>query len=88
MSDLPLFENEEFEKWKEEWKDMPEYTQKDNMPFRTIYLHFRNNEDAKEFAKLIGQQITSETISLWYPKATIGGYLNKRWVDEDVNNEP
>ncbi len=76
-----LFEVDET--WKEEWKNMPEYIQKDNMPFRTIYVHFRNKQDVEEFSKLMQQKITSETISMWYPKAIIGGYSDKRYTDED-----
>ena len=30
------------EKWREHWHDMPEYSQENNAPYKTIYVHFRN----------------------------------------------
>jgi hypothetical protein len=75
-----LFETEE--DWRKEWQDMPEFIQEDEMPFRTIYVHFKSQSDINNFAKLMQQQITGETKSLWFPKAIIGGYFNKRYVDE------
>jgi hypothetical protein len=53
--------------WKEEWKDMPEFVQHDLQPLQSVTIHFANKEDRDCFAKLIGQNITSMTKSLWYP---------------------
>ena len=46
-----LFEIEENEESEREklWVGMPEFEQKDNPPFKTIYVHFRNKEDFDEF---------------------------------------
>jgi hypothetical protein len=46
-----LFEIEENEENEREklWVGMPECEQKDNPPFKTIYLHFRNKEDFDAF---------------------------------------
>lgn len=67
---------------KKEWQDMPEFNQEDNMPFKTLYVHFKNREDMKKFIELVDQKITIDTQSIWYPKAVIGGYYNKRYADE------
>jgi hypothetical protein len=50
-----------------EWEGMPEFDQEDQLSFRNIIIHFDNNEDIKEFAKLLGQIITDKTKSMWYP---------------------
>jgi len=53
---------------REEWVDMPEFEQEDAMPKNRIMVTFRNNEDREEFSKLIGQNITEKTKSIWHPK--------------------
>lgn len=64
--------------WKTHWQGMPEYEQKDLMPWQTIKVHFRSLADRKEFAQLLGQQITDKTQFLWYPKAEIAKAVDKR----------
>ncbi len=54
--------------WEEHWKNMPEFDQKDLLPFQSIQVHFENIEDRKKFAKLIGQTITNKSKYIWYPK--------------------
>ena len=53
---------------REEWVDMPEFEQDDAMPKNRIMVTFRNSEDREEFSKLIGQNITEKTKSIWHPK--------------------
>lgn len=50
-----------------EWVGMPEFG---NTPkaFRTIPIHFENEDDVKAFSDTIAQKITENTRSLWYPK--------------------
>jgi hypothetical protein len=55
------------ESWKEDWKDMPEFEQEDLTSKRKIVVHFRNDEDVKEFEQLMKQKITPKQKSLWYP---------------------
>lgn len=55
--------------WQEHWKNMPEFLQGDLTPSQTVYVHFENDNDRIEFSKLINQNITSETKSIWFPKA-------------------
>lgn len=50
-----------------EWKGMPEFNQPDNGAFRQLLISFDTQEDIDEFSKLINQNITSKTKSLWYP---------------------
>ena len=74
--------------WKKFWKGMPEFEQEDNPTYKTIYVHFRNEEDYKEFAKLIGQNLTEKTKSIWYPALDRTQNSLLRWIvdDESVSN--
>lgn len=65
-----------------EWQGMPEFRHKDMTPWKSTIVHFASAEDMKAFAKLIGQTVTPDTQSLWYPPAPIGRYANKRYADE------
>ena len=75
--------------WEEHWKGMPEFVQKDLEPFKTIYVHFESRKQMNAFAKLVGQTITLNTRSIWYPEAEIGRFIDKRYVDKppDVDVE-
>jgi hypothetical protein len=68
--------------WKKHWKGMPDYNQENNAPYRTIYVHFRNEEDYQDFAKKIGQDITSKTKSCWHPKLEIIKNSLMRWIQD------
>lgn len=52
----------------DEWIGMPEFNQDDAMPYRTIKVHFDNDDDAKEFGRAIAQNVTNKTKSLHFPK--------------------
>lgn len=70
--------------WDEHWKDMPEFVQKDLTPLKSIYVHFETEADMHEFSKLVGQKLTLNTRSIWYPEAEIGRMVDKLFVDEDA----
>jgi hypothetical protein len=53
--------------YEEAWKGMPEYESEDKTAFRTIYVHFDNQDSVDAFSKLIDQTITNKTKYLWYP---------------------
>ena len=78
-----LFDNlDDFTDWSQEWQDMPEFIQQDKMPYRTIYVHFENEEAVQDFAKVIQQNITCDTRFVWHPKAILQKVANKRYSDE------
>lgn len=54
--------------WKSEWVGMPEFVQEKQQPHQTINIRFETEQDVAEFARLIGQNITPKTKSLWFPK--------------------
>jgi len=82
---VPLFDKGEW--WQEHWKGMPEYIQKDTSPFKTIYVHFEKRADMNAFAKLIGQTITLNTKSLWYPEADINDFSKTRYIDAPLQDK-
>jgi hypothetical protein len=86
-----LFEVEEVEidpdHWTQHWKGMPEYKQEDNGPWKTIKMHFRNEEDFKEFSKLTGNNLSKKTKSAWYPKLEITKNALLRWIEDDDGDE-
>jgi hypothetical protein len=69
--------------WEAHWKGMPDYTQENQTPWQTLKVHFRNADDRKAFADLIGQQILDRTSFVWHPKAERGVAGDKRWVTEE-----
>ena len=86
-----LFEVEEVEidpdHWTQHWKGMPDYKQDDNGPWKTIKMHFRNEEDFKEFSKLTGNNLSKKTKSAWYPKLEITKNALLRWIEDDDGDE-
>lgn len=69
------------------WVGMPEFEQKDNPPFKTIYVHFRNKEDFDEFRNKykkfdVEQTISDKTKSMWYPHLDKDENSLKRWFEE------
>ncbi len=63
-----------------EWEGMPDFNQPDKSAQRQITVSFKTDEDVEAFAKLIGQNITDKTRSLWYPAAEIERYIDKRYT--------
>lgn len=73
--------------WRKHWIGMPEFVQENNESYKKIYVHFRNEEDYQEFAKLVDQKMTEKTKSIWYPAADFGKNSLCRWIEEDSDDE-
>ena len=91
MKQTKLFENEEPD-WVKEWQGMPEFKQfESNKPYAQITFRFANEKDLQDFAKIIGQKLTSKTKSAWHPEIQRGINANKIYVDEseisDLHNK-
>ena len=69
--------------WKKHWVDMPSFVQENNPPFKKIIISFRNEDDYKEFAQLIDQNLSDKTKSIWFPKLDREANSLLRWVEED-----
>lgn len=65
-----------------EWEGMPEYSQKDKNSFRHIIVHFNSNSDVEQFAKVIGQNLTEKTKSIWFPPQERMDTESKRYDNE------
>lgn len=68
--------------WKKHWIGMPEFEQNDNKTYKTLYVHFRNHEDYEAFAKLVEQNLTMKTKSIWHPKLERDENMLKRWIED------
>jgi hypothetical protein len=73
--------------WEAEWQGMPEYQHKNLEPYRTIHVHFSNEKDVQDFAKLVDQNITPKTGFLWYPNTSKLICKNKVYIDSEKSNE-
>lgn len=49
------------------WQGMPEFVNEPKA-YRTIFLHFKTNEDVEKFSRLVNQTITDKTKFIWYPE--------------------
>jgi hypothetical protein len=49
------------------WQDMPLFTQEDAGAVRKISHFFKSDAEVQEFARLIDQNITDKTPSIWWP---------------------
>lgn len=65
--------------YEKEWQGMPEFDQKDKTAFKTVALHFHDQEAVEKFAKLIDQPITDKTRTIWYPNMIIEKASDKRY---------
>lgn len=70
-----------------EWEGMPEFDQQDKQSFRHIIVHFENNDDVEDFARLIGQPVTDKTKSIWHPVQVRMDTESKRYASEDAEAE-
>ena len=86
-----LFDNlDELSSWAEHWKDMPEFTQDDQMPVHQIVVSFQDRADIKKFAELLGQKCTYKTKSVWFPdrqKLRPSDYIYKNEQAESNESE-
>jgi hypothetical protein len=65
-----------------EWQGMPEFNQPDATAFRAITVNFKDQGAIEEFSRKIGQNITDNTRSIWYPPAEIGRIVDKHYTTE------
>jgi len=65
-----------------EWSGMPEFNNDDLSPKRQIIISFKTDEDVQLFAKLINQELTTKTKSVWFPKVNDLVQKDKLYSDE------
>ena len=80
MTQQSLFAKGEW--WEDDWQGMPDFKQDDLSPIKQIIVSFATWDDMHKFAELVRQTVTPDTQSIWYPKAEIETYSDKRYKDE------
>lgn len=65
-----------------EWQGMPAFEHEDKTAYKSIAVHFKDQEAVAAFAVLVGQKITEQTRYLWYPEIEIERYMDKRYAPE------
>lgn len=70
--------------WRKHWVNMPSFQKSsDTGPWKTVYMHFRSEDDFKDFQKLIGQDMSLKTKSAWHPKLDREANSLMRWIEEE-----
>ena len=82
MLDYTELENTSVNDPKEEWIDMPEHNNKQVKPWKTLSVHFDNQDDMNDFSKKLNLKIEKNTKSTWYPKKEKDNHVDKIWIDE------
>lgn len=66
-----------------EWAGMPEFENEDAFgAVHSVKVHFTSDDAIREFAELIGQTVTENTKSIWFPKQ-VRENLKKYAVDDE-----
>jgi len=75
--------------WQSEWRaaGMPEFEQPDRKPFKSIRVHFDNQEGVDRYSSLVGQNITLKTRYIWYPFKEKDCLVNKCYVAAESEPE-
>jgi len=65
-----------------EWEGMPEFDNPNNC-HRKVFVSLGSAEDATDFFRLIGQDFTEKTKSIWHPYKEDRVLEGKRWESEE-----
>lgn len=76
------YSSDEANDWREEWKGMPEYSNDERKPYKSVVVHFRTEEDYEKFAQLVDQNLTPKTKGIWFPKLAFDRKSKLRYSDE------
>jgi hypothetical protein len=69
--------------WQEHWQGMPEFQQQDLKQVKSIQVHLKSFNDLKALSAALGQQITADTRSVWFPKENKQVLKDKAYMDAD-----
>jgi hypothetical protein len=70
----------------DEWEGMPEYEAEEPC-FRKVVVNFDTAEDVSAFFKLLGQNCTDKTKSVWYPEKERRDLKNQQWAPDENSEE-
>lgn len=82
-NNLFILSGQDDERTPYDWDNMPEFVQDESEAYAKITVRIRSEEDLQEFIKLMDQNITPKTKSIWYP--ALDRFRNSllRWMDEE-----
>lgn len=63
-----------------EWSGMPEFSQEDKLAWRTIKVHFKNQQAIDNFAKTIKQKIGPAARFVWFPEEQKAVVADKEYI--------
>lgn len=72
----------------QEWQGMPRVDQGDMHSFRSIVVHFADQEAVDAFARTIGQAVTDKTRYIWFPQQVRRSVRDDRYVSENESAIP
>lgn len=64
------------------WSAMPDFNPKSSDAFCSVRFEFDSQEDVDTFAKVIGQEISDGTKSLWHPRLVSDDYSGIRYISD------
>jgi len=73
--------------WQEHWQGMPEFSQQDLKGEKSLTIHVRTLNDLSALSEALGQKITPDTRSAWFPKENKQVLKDKRYVDESEDKK-
>lgn len=81
---MGISKEEDLKDWKKHWVGMPEFVNEENKEkvYKSIKISFRTKDDYEEFAKLVEQNLSEKTKSIWYPKLVKEENHLLRWIVE------
>ena len=82
-----IFEFDDEDECDREFRGMPEFNQPDNGAMRQIIVSFDDHAGVDRFAKLIGQDLTLKTKSLWFPPRPTNNVVDLFYFDERPDEE-
>lgn len=84
---LDIYDGEIVDNLSGEWAGMPEFKSEDKTAFRSLQVHFHDQDGVDKFAELMGQPITKKTRYLWFPEIKIDRYADKAYKDSGREEE-
>jgi hypothetical protein len=72
----------------EEWRNMPEFIQGDIRAFRTIAVHFQDQEAVDNFLNLTGKTMTDKTRYLWFPEQEVFSEVDRVYERATTTKHP
>jgi hypothetical protein len=70
----------------DEWKEMPEFDGSARV-FAKVSVAFSCAEDIAQFSALIGQAVTTQTKSIWFPAAERRDLISEQWAADEAPAE-